>query len=113
MHKHYAALASATCLMMMDASHQAFAQIDTANALYVSMACGNNRNDGSKEIYGSYAPDFSARDVLKHRTMVQPSPESNGTQNGQGTMQSSATMFANRYPWEEALKFFGAQKIKT
>ena len=36
-----------------------------------------------------------------------------------GTMESSATMFANRYPWEEALKFFGAvegcgaQKIKN
>jgi len=28
--------------------------------------------------------------------------------NLQGTMSSSATMFANRYPWEEALKFFGA-----
>ena len=25
-----------------------------------------------------------------------------------GTMQSSATMFANRYPWQEALQLFGA-----
>ncbi|MCL1857280.1 MAG: right-handed parallel beta-helix repeat-containing protein, partial [Kiritimatiellaeota bacterium] len=25
-----------------------------------------------------------------------------------GTMKSSASMFANRYPWEDALKFFGA-----
>jgi hypothetical protein len=25
-----------------------------------------------------------------------------------GTMQSTATMYANRYPWQEALKFFGA-----
>ena len=25
-----------------------------------------------------------------------------------GTMQSSATMYANRYPWKEALKLFGA-----
>ena len=28
--------------------------------------------------------------------------------NIQGTMQSSVTMYANRYPWREALKFFGA-----
>ena len=30
--------------------------------------------------------------------------------NIQGTMQSSATMFFNRYPWREALKFFGAMQ---
>jgi hypothetical protein len=30
--------------------------------------------------------------------------------NKQGTMQSSATMYANRYPWQEALKFFGAMQ---
>jgi hypothetical protein len=28
--------------------------------------------------------------------------------NIQGTIQSSVSMFANRYPWEDALKFFGA-----
>ena len=39
------------------------------------------------KIYGGYSADFSTRDVLKHLTMVQPSPESNGTQDGQGTMQ--------------------------
>ena len=39
------------------------------------------------KIYGGYSADFSVRDVLKHLTMVQPSPESNGTQKGQGTMQ--------------------------
>ena len=39
------------------------------------------------KIYGGYSTDFSTRDVLKYLTMVQPSPESNGTQNGQGTMQ--------------------------
>lgn len=39
------------------------------------------------KIYGGYSSDFSTRDVLKHPTMVQPSPESNGTQNGQGTLQ--------------------------
>jgi len=30
--------------------------------------------------------------------------------NIQGTLKSSATMYANRYPWKEALKFFGAMK---
>jgi hypothetical protein len=39
------------------------------------------------KIYGGYSADFSVRDVLKHLTMVQPSPESNGTQDGQGTLQ--------------------------
>ena len=39
------------------------------------------------KIYGGYAKGFGERDILKHRAMVQPSPESNGTQNGQGTMQ--------------------------
>ena len=28
--------------------------------------------------------------------------------NIQGTMSSSATMYANRYPWKEALQLFGA-----
>lgn len=28
--------------------------------------------------------------------------------NIQGTMTSSVSMYANRYPWKEALKFFGA-----
>jgi len=27
-----------------------------------------------------------------------------------GTMTSKVSMFANRYPWEEALKFFGAME---
>ena len=30
--------------------------------------------------------------------------------NIQGKMTSSATMYANRYPWQDALKFFGAMK---
>ena len=39
--------------------------------------------------------------------------------NQQGTIQSSVSMYANRYPWRDALKFFGAmqgygaQKIKN
>ncbi len=38
-------------------------------------------------IYGGYSSDFSERDVLRYRTTVCPSGESNGSQNGQGTMQ--------------------------
>jgi hypothetical protein len=30
--------------------------------------------------------------------------------NQTGTIQSSVTMYANRYPWKEALKFFGAMQ---
>ena len=38
------------------------------------------------KIYGVYNTDFSKRDVLKYRTMVQPNPASNGTAKGLGTM---------------------------
>ena len=39
------------------------------------------------EIYGGYSSDFSTRDILKYRTLVQPDPKSNGTQKGQGTVR--------------------------
>ena len=38
------------------------------------------------KIYGGYNTDFSQRDVLKYRTMVQPNAASNGTASGLGTM---------------------------
>lgn len=38
-------------------------------------------------ILGGYSTDFSTRDVLKHRTMVQPTSASNGSASGQGTIQ--------------------------
>ena len=38
------------------------------------------------KIYGGYNTDFSERDVLKYRTMVQPNATSNGTASGLGTM---------------------------
>ncbi len=38
------------------------------------------------KIYGGYSTDFSKRDVLKYRTMVQPNAASNGTASGLGTM---------------------------
>jgi hypothetical protein len=30
--------------------------------------------------------------------------------NQTGNIQSAASMFFNRYPWQEALKFFGAMQ---
>ena len=39
------------------------------------------------KIYGGYSADFANRDILKYMTMVQPTVESNGSQDGQGTMQ--------------------------
>jgi hypothetical protein len=39
------------------------------------------------KIYGGFSPDFKTRDILKYRTLVQPTATSNGTAKGQGTMQ--------------------------
>ena len=39
------------------------------------------------KILGGYSADFATRDVHKNLTMVQPTPESNGSQDGQGTVQ--------------------------
>ncbi|MCL1974235.1 MAG: DUF1565 domain-containing protein [Bacteroidetes bacterium] len=41
------------------------------------------------KIMGGYSSDFSARDVLKYLTMIQPTPASNGTASGQGTVNIS------------------------
>lgn len=38
------------------------------------------------KIYGGYSADFSKRDILKYRTLVQPTAASNGTASGLGTM---------------------------
>jgi hypothetical protein len=51
----------------------------------------------------------------KETTNVDPNSPANQFRqamgmNTQGTMQSSASMFANRYPWRDALKFFGAMQ---
>ncbi|MBP3708901.1 MAG: right-handed parallel beta-helix repeat-containing protein [Treponema sp.] len=44
------------------------------------------------KIMGGYSADFSKRDILKYKTLVQPTPESNGTASGQGTIQITATV---------------------
>ena len=51
----------------------------------------------------------------KETTNVDPNSPANTFRqamgmNIQGTMKSSASMFANRYPWEDALKLFGAME---
>lgn len=38
------------------------------------------------KIFGGWSTDFTKRDVLKYRTMIQPTAASNGTASGQGTM---------------------------
>lgn len=52
-----------------------------------TLDCGNIVISKPVTIVGGYSADFAERDVLKHRSMIQPSGESNGTAKGQGTMQ--------------------------
>lgn len=52
-----------------------------------TLDCGNIIVSKPVTIVGGYSADFKERDVLKHRTMVQPSAESNGTSKGEGTLQ--------------------------
>lgn len=48
-------------------------------------------------IMGGYSDDFSKRDILTHRTMVQPTTESNGSQQGRGTIQIRSVVAPNGY----------------
>ncbi len=38
-------------------------------------------------LLGGYSSDFSERDILKHRTLIQPTSASNGSASGNGTIQ--------------------------
>ena len=51
-----------------------------------TLDCGNINVTKCVKIYGGYNTDFTQRDILKYRTMVQPTAESNGTAKGGGTM---------------------------
>ena len=51
-----------------------------------TLDCGNINVTKCVKIYGGYNTDFKQRDILKYRTMVQPTAESNGTAKGGGTM---------------------------
>lgn len=54
---------------------------------YGLMNSGNLNITKPVTIMGGYNADFSQRDVLKFRTMVQPTATSNGSQSGTGTIQ--------------------------
>ena len=48
---------------------------------------GNIKIYKGVSIFGGYSSDFSERDVLSHRTYIQPSAASNGSSQGKGTIQ--------------------------
>ena len=50
-------------------------------------------------ILGGYSEDFSERDILRHLTTVRPTPESNGSAQGKGTVQITSIVA----PGEELL----------
>ena len=52
-----------------------------------TLRSGNINIEKPVTILGGYNADFTERDVLKYRTTVRPSVESNETQSGKGTMQ--------------------------
>ncbi len=52
---------------------------------------GNIVIDKPLTIMGGYSDDFSTRDILKYRSMVQPDATSNGTAKGGGTIQIKGT----------------------
>lgn len=54
---------------------------------YGLLDCGNIKVNKPVSIIGGYASDFSKRDVLKYRTFIQPTATSNGSAQGQGTIQ--------------------------
>ena len=54
---------------------------------YGLLNSGNIKIDKGISIFGGYASDFSERDILKHRTYIQPTAESNSSALGQGTVQ--------------------------
>ena len=52
---------------------------------------GNIKINKGISIFGGYAADFSERDILKYRTFIQPTATSNGSSQGQGTVQINVT----------------------
>jgi hypothetical protein len=59
---------------------------------YGTLNKGNINVTKPVKIFGGYSSDFSERNVLKHPTMVQPTPEANGsTEASGGTMQIKVT----------------------
>ena len=54
---------------------------------YGLLNCGYIKVNKGVSIIGGYSADFSERDFLKYRTYIQPTATSNGTAQGQGTVQ--------------------------
>ena len=54
---------------------------------YGLLNCGNIKINKGVSIIGGWSSDFSDRDVLEHRTYIQPTATSNGSAQGQGTIQ--------------------------
>ena len=52
-----------------------------------TLDCGNILVTKPVTIVGGYSTDFKTRDVLKYKTLIEPTAESNGTAKGNGTMQ--------------------------
>ena len=48
-------------------------------------------------IIGGYSTDFAERDILKHRTFIQPTAASNGSASGMGTIQIKSVQAPNDY----------------
>ena len=54
---------------------------------YGLLNSGNIKINKGVSIIGGWSSDFSERDVLEHRTYIQPTATSNGSAQGQGTIQ--------------------------
>lgn len=54
---------------------------------YGLLDSGNIKINKAVSIYGGYAADFSERNVLKYKTFIRPTATSNGSAQGQGTVQ--------------------------
>ena len=57
------------------------------------MSCGWINLDKPVSLIGGYSPDFSARDVLKYRTMLRPTNAQNTTKPTHGTLTINTRKF--------------------
>ena len=64
---------------------------------YGLLNCGNIVITKPVTLLGGYSTDFSERDILKHRTLIQPTAASNGSVSGNGTIQIRSVQAPNDY----------------
>lgn len=62
---------------------------------YGMLNCGNINITKPVTIMGGYSSDFSKRDILTYRTMIQPTPESNGSHTLKGTITLTSIVAPN------------------